>query len=78
MVKAFILIAEDYDAMDNSFQAKATLESIIENYKGDQSLVNEAKANLEKLNASALDKSKIQMTVPSDSIQLEQDPNNKK
>jgi len=78
VVKAFILIAQDYNAMDNSFQAKATLESIIENYKGDQSLVNEAKANLEKLNASALDKSKIQMTVPSDSIQLEQDPNNKK
>ena len=79
VVKAFILIAEDYNAMDNSFQAKATLESIIENYKGDQSLVNEAKSKLEKLNASALDKSKIQQNIaPSDTIIMDQDPNNKK
>lgn len=79
VVKAFILIAEDYNAMDNAFQAKATLESIIENYKGDQSLVNEAKSKLEKLNESALDKSKIQRnTAPSDTIIMDQDPNNKK
>lgn len=78
VVKAFILIADDYKAMDNSFQAKATLESIIENYKGDQSLVNEARAKLDKLDAEALDRSKIQMTTPSDSILLEQDPTNKK
>ena len=78
VVKAFILIAENYAAMDNTFQAKATLESIIENYKGDQSLVNEAKAKLEKMNNAALDKSKIQLTAPSDSILIEQDPNIKK
>jgi TolA-binding protein len=73
VVKAFILIADDYYAMDNSFQAKATLESIIENYKGDQSLVNEAKTKLAKMNATALDKSKIQINMPSDSIIIEQD-----
>lgn len=78
VVKAFILIAENYAAMDNTFQAKATLESIIENYKGDQSLVNEAKAKLEKMNNAALDKSKIQLTAPSDSIMIEQDPKIKK
>jgi TolA-binding protein len=78
VVKAFILIADDYNAMNNSFQAKATLESIIENYKGDQSLVNEARSKLDKLNADALDRSKIQMTMPSDSILLDQDPTNKK
>jgi TolA-binding protein len=78
VVKAFILISDDYKAMDNSFQAKATLESIIENYKGDQSLVNEARLKLAKLDEEALNKSKIQMTTPSDSILLEQDPTNKK
>ena len=78
VVKAFILIADDYKAMDNSFQAKATLESIIENYKGDQSLIIEAKSKLDKLDAEALDRSKIQMTTPSDSLIIDQDPNNKK
>ncbi len=78
VIKAFILIADNYNAMDNSFQAKATLESIIENYKGDMSLVNEAKAKLIKLDADALDRSKILTIMPSDSIILEQDPTNKK
>jgi TolA-binding protein len=78
VVKAFILIADNYKALDNSFQAKATLESIIENYKGDQSLITEAKAKLDKLDADALDRSKIQTTIPADSLILDQDPNNKK
>jgi hypothetical protein len=64
--------------MNNSFQAKATLESIIENYKGDQSLIAEAKTKLDKLNADALEKSKIQLTNPSDSIIIEQDSTYKK
>ena len=72
------MYTKHYTSMDNSFQAKATLESIIENYKGDQSLVNEARAKLDKLNTEALDRSKIQMTTPSDSILLDQDPTNKK
>lgn len=73
VVKAFILIADDYNGLNNSFQARATLESIIENYKGDQSLVTEAKTKLAKLDADALAKSKIQLTMPSDSIIMEQD-----
>jgi hypothetical protein len=77
VVKAFILIADDYQMMDNTFQARATLESIIENYKGDRSLVAEAKAKLEKLDAEGLNKSKIQLTTPSDSVIIEQDPNKK-
>jgi TolA-binding protein len=74
VVKAFILIADDYLAMNNSFQAKATLESIIGNYKGDQALINEAKSKLDKLQNDELKKSKIQTIAPSDSIILEQEP----
>jgi hypothetical protein len=60
--------------MNNSFQAKATLESIIGNYKGDQALINEAKSKLDKLQNDELKKSKIQTIAPSDSIILEQEP----
>jgi Fe-S cluster biosynthesis and repair protein YggX len=73
VVKGFILIADDYYALNNSFQAKATLESIIENYKGDLTLIEEAKAKLAKLQNTELQKSKIQLTAPSDSIIMERD-----
>lgn len=78
VVKGFILLADNYRAMSNSFQAKATLESIIENYKGDQSLINEAKTKLDALQNDELKKSKIQTIQPSDSVIIEQElPANK-
>jgi tetratricopeptide (TPR) repeat protein len=72
VVKGFILIADDYYAMNNSFQAKATLESIIGNYKGDQALINEARTKLDKLQVDELKKSKIETTTPSDSLIMDQ------
>ena len=42
VVKTFILLSDNYYALDNIFQAKATLQSIINNYSGDQTLINEA------------------------------------
>ena len=77
VVKGFILIADDYYVLNNSFQAKATLESIIENYKGDPNLIEEAKTKLAKLQADELKKSKIQLVTPSDSLIMEKDPVNK-
>lgn len=35
-VKAFILLADNYYKLQNTFQAKATLQSIIDNYKGEE------------------------------------------
>lgn len=35
LAKAFILLADDYVALGDNFQAKATLQSIIDNYDGD-------------------------------------------
>ena len=77
VVKGFILIADDYYALNNSFQAKATLESIIGNYKGDAQLIIEARAKLEKLQIDELKKSKIQLTAPSDSLIVDPEPTNK-
>ena len=46
IAKAFILLADIYVVQENDFQAKATLESIIENYDGEE-LVNLARKNWE-------------------------------
>ena len=46
IAKAFILLADIYVLQQNDFQAKATLESIIENYEGEE-LVNLARKNWE-------------------------------
>lgn len=45
LTKAFILLSDTYVKQDNLFQAKATLESIIENHKGEE-LLNIAKQKL--------------------------------
>jgi len=74
VVKGFILIADDYYALGNAFQAKATLESIIDNYKGDLGLLTEAKEKLSKLEKDELEKSKIQAPAPSDSLIMEKEP----
>ncbi len=46
--KSFLLISDNYIAMNEQFQAKATLESIIEN-ASDAEIVDEAKTKLNKL-----------------------------
>ena len=50
VAKSFILIADNYSAMNELFQAKATLDSVIENYKGnDASILDEAKQKRAKI-----------------------------
>ena len=46
VAKSFILLADVYVAKDNYFQAKETLRSVIDNYKGDD-LRNEARRKLQ-------------------------------
>lgn len=48
IAKAFLLLAKIYIAQDNNFQAKATLESIIENHDGED-LVNVARKQWEEI-----------------------------
>ena len=52
VAKALILMADDYVGLKNTYQAKATLQSIIDGYKGNDDIVPTAKAKLEKLNAT--------------------------
>jgi tetratricopeptide (TPR) repeat protein len=48
IAKAFLLLADIYIDQDNNFQAKATLESIIENHDGED-LVNVARKKWEQI-----------------------------
>lgn len=63
-VKSFILLGENYAAQENYFQAKATLESIIENYQGEE-LRQEAILKLE--NIKELEKASQEIEVKPDS-----------
>jgi TolA-binding protein len=49
IAKTFILLADDYVGLKDNFQAKATLQSVVDNYKGDDDILPEAKSKLEKL-----------------------------
>ncbi len=55
--KAFIMLADIYAASDNVFQARQTLQSIIDNYPGDD-LKNEAAQKLDTLNRQEAEKEK--------------------
>lgn len=48
-VKGFILLADVYTAEKDYFQARATLQTILDGYEGDQSLIDEIKSKLAKL-----------------------------
>jgi len=73
VARTFVLIADNYYAQGNAFQAKATLESIIQNYDGDKSIVDDARTKLEKIRTDEMDKSKIIQLAPSDTLIMEQD-----
>jgi len=73
VVKTFILMADNYAAQGNSFQAKSTLESIVNNYEGDTALLAEAKEKLEKIRTEELNKTKIMQVAPSDTLIMEND-----
>ncbi|MEZ4979274.1 MAG: tetratricopeptide repeat protein [Chitinophagales bacterium] len=61
LVKTFILIADNYSMLDNVFQAKATLQSIVDNYVGDPELMKEAKDKLDKLKETELKNTKVDL-----------------
>lgn len=50
VAKSFIVLADAYAGKGDDFQAKSTLESIIENYKGEDDVIPSAKERLKKLN----------------------------
>jgi TolA-binding protein len=52
VTKTFILLADDYVGLKDNFQAKATLQSVIDNYKGDDDILPTAKQKLDKLSGT--------------------------
>ena len=58
-MRYFILIGYNYHKLKDNFQAKATLESIINNYQGDEEILKEAKDKLAEVNASIKSQSKV-------------------
>ena len=50
VAKSFILLADNFIAEKDEFQAKSTLQSVIENYEGKDDIIPTAKEKLEKLN----------------------------
>ncbi|ADY52471.1 Tetratricopeptide TPR_1 repeat-containing protein [Pseudopedobacter saltans DSM 12145] len=51
VAKSFLLLADNYVALKDTFQAKSTLQSIIDNYEGNDDILPEAKEKLQKLNS---------------------------
>ncbi|MDB5140252.1 MAG: tol-pal system protein YbgF [Mucilaginibacter sp.] len=49
VTKTFILLADNYVGLKDTFQAKATLQSVIDNYKGDDDILPAAKQKLDQL-----------------------------
>jgi TolA-binding protein len=58
VAKTYILLADNYVAMKDNFQAKATLQSIIDNYKADDDILPTAKDKLERLSPGSTKVSK--------------------
>jgi len=56
VAKTYILLADNYVALKDDFQAKATLQSIIDNYKGDDEILETAKAKVAALSGKATNK----------------------
>ncbi|MGV3705978.1 MAG: tetratricopeptide repeat protein [Arcticibacter sp.] len=50
VAKAYILLADNYVALKDTFQAKATLQSVLDNYEGKDDVLPTAKSKLDQLN----------------------------
>jgi hypothetical protein len=50
VAKSFILLADNYLALKDEFQAKSTLQSVLDNYTGDDDILPTAKEKLDALN----------------------------
>ena len=59
VVKSFILLSDIYVQRNELHQARATLQSIVDNYRGAQELQTEAKNKLAKVNAALEGKSRV-------------------
>ena len=76
VTKTFILLADNYEALKDVFQARATLQSVIDNYKGDDDIIPTAKQKLEQMSGGKADGT--EQKKPDDKKQDEKKPGEKK
>lgn len=60
LAKAFILWADIFKERGNKIQAKQTLQSIIDNYEGDETIIKEAQDKLDQINNKHSQEQKLQ------------------
>ena len=60
IAKSYLLLADIYEAQNDWFQAKATLQSVIDNYKGNDDIIPYAKKEMEEVKAAEAGSSKLQ------------------
>lgn len=58
--RSIILLADIFAEQDDLFNARASLESVIDNYEGDQDIIDTAKAKLEKVKQLERSRSRIE------------------
>ena len=59
IARTLIVLSDTYADMGDLLSARAVLEAILEGYHGEQEIIDEAKAKLDKLNAAAASGSRI-------------------
>jgi tetratricopeptide (TPR) repeat protein len=73
--KSLLLLADDYSALKDNFQAKTTLQSVIDDSKNVE-MVKTAREKLAVINA-AEEAAKLSKTIPSEPVQIQFDGNSK-
>ena len=72
--KTFILLADIYRDQDELYQAQATLQSVIDNYSGDQAVIDEAKRKLKQIEEMQLDQSKLDLNSDDGVLEIDSIP----
>src|SRR6202042_2967482 len=73
VAKAFILLADDYVKLKDTFQAKATLQSVIDNYKANDDILPAARQKMEQLSPGAAPGTATPPATKSDTTHLKKD-----
>jgi hypothetical protein len=76
VAKSVILLSDIFAEQNDLFNAKAALEALIENYDGDQELINIAKAKLQRLEQQSAASSRLDRGTDDGKFLIEDDGGN--
>ncbi|MEO6167152.1 MAG: tetratricopeptide repeat protein [Chitinophagales bacterium] len=74
IAKSYLLIADIFEAAGDYFQAKSTLQSVIDNYKGADEIVADAKLKLKQVQEKEAGQSKLKPENVDDDMELDSIP----